>query len=373
MRSKGIFVAATGQHVGKTTTCLGILSGLRKRYDSVGFFKPVGQVHVQDASGVSIDKDVHLFKDYFGLEDEAIHMSPVLIPKGFTRDFLDGQIEEASLVESVELSYDHLSSRHPFILVEGTGHVGVGSIVNLNNARVAAELGLDIILVVSGGLGSAIDEFALNQAMCERYNVRIRGVIANRVLPDKRNMIIEYLGKALARWNVPLIGCVPFSDLLSAPTMEDMAKHFDADILSGHEHSFRHFQSTQIVSSSVEVIEFAAPNQCVVTNSANEGLILEIIDRAAHGQGTSGRPEMGVGLLLTGEHSPSKRIIEAADTVHMPLLYAPISNCQLMDRLAHFTAKIRQGDQAKIQRAVDLVETHIDFDRLCRVPEGSAC
>jgi phosphate acetyltransferase len=47
MKKKAIFVAATGQNVGKTTTCLGIISGLKKKYDLVGFMKPVGQEHIE--------------------------------------------------------------------------------------------------------------------------------------------------------------------------------------------------------------------------------------------------------------------------------------------------------------------------------------
>lgn len=35
-----IFVAATRQHVGKTTVSLALLSGLQKRYEKVGFVKP---------------------------------------------------------------------------------------------------------------------------------------------------------------------------------------------------------------------------------------------------------------------------------------------------------------------------------------------
>jgi len=38
-----IFVAATRQHVGKTTVSLALMSGLQKRFDKVGFLKPVGQ------------------------------------------------------------------------------------------------------------------------------------------------------------------------------------------------------------------------------------------------------------------------------------------------------------------------------------------
>lgn len=60
-KKRAIFVAATAQHVGKTTTCLGIVSGLQKRFQRVGFIKPVGQQHVPVDSSLSVDKDVVLF------------------------------------------------------------------------------------------------------------------------------------------------------------------------------------------------------------------------------------------------------------------------------------------------------------------------
>ena len=41
--SRPIFVAATRQHVGKTSVSLALTSGLQKRFDRVGFLKPVGQ------------------------------------------------------------------------------------------------------------------------------------------------------------------------------------------------------------------------------------------------------------------------------------------------------------------------------------------
>ena len=43
----------------------------------------------------------------------------------------------------------------------------VGSICDINNARVAAEMGVDVVLVCLGGLGSSFDELALNKAMLE--------------------------------------------------------------------------------------------------------------------------------------------------------------------------------------------------------------
>jgi AAA domain len=68
-----IFIAATRQHVGKTTVSLAMMSGLKKRFDKVGFIKPVGQQHVkvrsenQDAE-LRVDKDVCLVKEHFHLD-----------------------------------------------------------------------------------------------------------------------------------------------------------------------------------------------------------------------------------------------------------------------------------------------------------------
>ena len=67
-----IFVAATRQHVGKTTVSLALMSGLQKRFNKVGFLKPVGQQHlpVRDESGnqLRVDKDVQVMKEYFKLD-----------------------------------------------------------------------------------------------------------------------------------------------------------------------------------------------------------------------------------------------------------------------------------------------------------------
>ncbi len=60
-----IFIAATGQNVGKTTLCLGIMAALHKHFPSVGFIKPVGQQHVLVENNLTVDKDVVLFKNYF--------------------------------------------------------------------------------------------------------------------------------------------------------------------------------------------------------------------------------------------------------------------------------------------------------------------
>ena len=61
----------------------------------------------------------------------------------------------------------------------------MGSIIGLDNAWVAKQLGLDMVLICSAGLGSSFDELMLNYMKCEEHGVKIRGVIMNRVVPGK--------------------------------------------------------------------------------------------------------------------------------------------------------------------------------------------
>jgi BioD-like N-terminal domain of phosphotransacetylase len=162
-RSRPIYVAATQQHVGKTTTCLSLISGLKKRFPhSIGYIKPVGQQHVpvySDDLGkeIRVDKDVTLIREHFNLQHiDYKDMSPVLIPKGYTKDYIDGKISHDEQFHSIMNAYRNIADKNEVILCEGTGHCAVGSIVGASNAKVASLIGADMVLVANGGLVSQV-------------------------------------------------------------------------------------------------------------------------------------------------------------------------------------------------------------------------
>lgn len=358
MARKGIFIGATGQNVGKTTICLGLIAGLKKTFPNLGFMKPVGQQH-QTVNGVRVDKDVVLFKEYFDLPQNYADMSPVLFPKGFTRSFLDGEVDEKELHNRVRTSYAKLSAESDFTIVEGTGHVGVGSIVNLSNAHVAADLGLDAVIIVEGGIGKAFDQLALNKGLCDRCGVKIAGVILNRVAAEKRDMIIDYMTKALRRWEIPLIGAIPFNKLLNTPAMEDFEVLFKTQLFAGQAYHWAHFESIRLVATSVETFrELTVKGQLIVTPATREDILVALIERVR----PQNPPEHG--LILTGRYPPSEAIIEKLKASEIPTLYAAEPTFEAMRMITSFTAKIHRQDISKVEKAIDLVEHHIDFDRL---------
>ncbi|MCB1136859.1 MAG: AAA family ATPase, partial [Chlamydiia bacterium] len=324
MPNDALFIAATGQHVGKTTVCLGLLEGLCQRLGAaaVGFTKPVGQQHVEIESGLHVDKDSALFKDHFQLTCEYEDMSPVMVPAGFTRRFIDGEVTVEELRIKIKSAFERVCSSHSYTIVEGTGHVGVGSIIDLNNAQVASLLGLEMVIIASGGLGSAFDELAQNVALCKLHGVHVRGVILNRVIEDKQAMIMDYFSRALARWDIPLVGCIPYNEYLSTPCMRDFELLFDTPLLSGESARYRHFSEIRLVATTYEVYrELIAQHQLVITPAKREDIIMATLTAHRQAKLRDGKDLRG-GMILTGRHPPSPAILKEIREAKIPILYA---------------------------------------------------
>ena len=153
---KSIYVAATGQHVGKTTSTLGLTAALSSlNLQGVGYCKPVGQ-EVKDFENLTVDKDAFLFSRIMDFELSQKFHSPVILGSGATTAYLDDPTKfpyRQNILEAAEFLHQH----NEVVVYEGTGHPGVGSIVNLSNADVAKLLDAKVVMVVEGGIGNTID------------------------------------------------------------------------------------------------------------------------------------------------------------------------------------------------------------------------
>lgn len=384
-----IFVAATRQHVGKTTVSLALMSGLQKRFDKVGFIKPVGQQHVPVHSKsrdsiIRVDKDVCLVKEHFHLDHiDYEHMSPVLIPKGYTKKFVDGEISVNQQVEQVEQAMAHVTKQSDVVLCEGTGHCAVGSIVSLNNAKCASLLGADMVLVANGGLGSAFDELELNRVLCEHYNVRIAGVIINKVMPDRYEQTKQYMAKAMEQaWGIPLLGCIPDRPFLGCPALADLELLFHTELISGQNHRFRHYSTSDInlvatnLNRFLENLRTKPARTLFLCHVTREDLILGFLgehQRRKQGgveHGNSSCPPFEAALIICGRKGVYQLSREIEDMIRChpdaPVMVVGLPTHGVISQIDHFTPKLNVDDQNRVGVAVDHYESYIDFDELLR-------
>ncbi len=180
--------------------------------------KPVGQRYLV-IDGTRADEDAVLMSEVFALPDALNDMSPVTLPRGFTTDFIMGRVTD-DLEADVRASFDRVAADKDLIVIEGTGHAGVGAVIGLSNARVAAMLGAPVIIVSEGGVGRPIDEIVLNVALFAAHGVEIIGAVVNKVDVESHPHLPDVLARGLAQHGIELLGCIPYSEFLAQPSLE---------------------------------------------------------------------------------------------------------------------------------------------------------
>ena len=81
---------------------------------------------------------MHWITKYIGRLSHALFLRPF-------QDFVDGKIKFESQLSDLEAAMKNVASASDVTIAEGTGHCAVGSIVGLNNAKVASLLGADMV------------------------------------------------------------------------------------------------------------------------------------------------------------------------------------------------------------------------------------
>mmetsp|Transcript_3691 Transcript_3691/g.7063 ORF Transcript_3691/g.7063 Transcript_3691/m.7063 type:complete len:458 (+) Transcript_3691:255-1628(+) len=380
-RSRPIYVSATQQHVGKTTTCLSLISGLKKRFPhSIGYIKPVGQQHVPVysddlAKEIRVDKDVTLLREHFNLQHiDYKDMSPVLIPKGYTKDYIDGKISHDEQFNSIINAYRNIAEKNEVLLCEGTGHCAVGSIIGASNAKVASLIGADMVLVANGGLGSCFDQLELNRVLCEHHNVNVAGVIINKVLPEKYEQTKDYMGRALQRWGIPLLGCVPDRPYLGHPALADLERIFETQMISGRKHRFRHYTVPDITLVTTSLTRFLSnlrekPTRTLyLCHATREDIVLGFLAEYQRRKRVGG-PLFEAALVICGRAEKYEISRELRDMIEVhdeevPILLSPFTTHHTMECIHAYTPKLNIHDKSRVIAAVNHYEKYINYDLL---------
>ena len=232
-------------------------------------------------------------------------MSPVHIPRGFTQAYIDGKVVE-DLPARIRAAHATFAADRDMLLIEGTGHAGVGAVIGLSNAVVAAMLGAPAVIVSEGGVGRPIDEIVLNEALFERAGVRVAGAIVNKVDLAAKPDLARTLERGLARHGIPLLGVLPYRPILSNPTL--------AMVLEGvHGETIHPGPDLDLVIGGV-AIGAMEPRAHAPAHRRRASLVIvpgdreDVIAAIVHAH-RIGAPAGGdaLGLVLTGGYRPRKR------------------------------------------------------------------
>lgn len=355
-----LFIAATSQNDGKTTCSLGLFKAYQARGASVGFIKPVGQRYVV-VDGQQIDKDTVLLQKVCGLTCPLKDMSPIAVERDFTRKYLDDTSDILpKLEQKIKTALASVAQNNDLIIIEGTGHAGVGSVFDLSNARVAGMLNAKVVIVTPGGIGRAVDEIMVNCSLFEKEGVPVIGVIANKVLPDKREQTRHYLVKALARKGLELFGSIPYVPRLTWPTIQHVVEALNADVLNGRERLSNEIASSVIGAMTPHnALKYIQDKTLLIVPGDRDDVVLAAVMTDLL------RTDLELsGIVLTGGLKLGEQTLDLVSRTPIPVLAVKNNTYDTASCIHEISVKIRATDNEKIRLATSLVQEHVDFKKL---------
>jgi BioD-like phosphotransacetylase family protein len=357
--TKRIFIAATRMNDGKTTTSLALFAALRSMTENVGFIKPVGQRFVE-VEGHQIDEDSVLLNRIFDVKIPIQAMSPIAIHPTFTREFLDNPSDNhEALIDKMCRAFDRAAFENEYIIVEGTGHAGVGSVFNLSNADVARHLNAKVIIVARGGIGRPIDEIAMNKALFDQAGVEVIGAIINKVEPDKIEMVEKYCRIALERMGISLLGCIPVEQKLTRPNLNQIVAEVGGRWLNGRKGGGSERIDKVIIGAMTAkaVVDLLKPGVLIVTPGDREDIILAAIAT----EGVAGKRVLS-GIILTRNVLPDPKLMEMISKTSIPVVICDDESYGVASKINNMTVKTQPTDADKIPIIKDLITKNIDID-----------
>jgi len=356
--AKKIFVAATGQNSGKTTTSLSLLHLARKKYDRIGFIKPIGP-KLATLNGRLVDKDAALMAQVYGLEKYLEYMSPVVLQPGTTKKVLEGEISPADFEQRVLKAVEVLDRECDFLIVEGAGHSGVGTVLGMSNAHIARMVDAPVLMVTGGGIGNVVDSVGMNAALFHQEGAEIRAIVANKIIPEKREETLHYLNLAFRDSGIKVIGGFNYQPILANPTLRRISSVLGLPIQGNREEDMRIVHHIQIGAASTQrVVEIMQESTLLLVTSSRDELLVTLANLYT-------LPEYRskiVGLIVPGVAPLSNITQKILDRSNIPYMRTERTTTEIFLDVSEDVSKLTAEDNEKIALIQTLAEKRFDFD-----------
>jgi len=361
---KKIFIAATNQNDGKTTVSLGLIFNFQQQFKKVGFIKPIGQRYLEE-EGLKIDEDSILIEEVcrIGIKSSLKDMSPIAVEKGFTEKYI-ARPNKRLITGQINEAFRRVCRGQELVVIEGTGHAGVGSVFDHSNAMVAKLLGSKVIIVSSGGVGRPIDEIILNKALFDKEGVKVLGVVINKVLPEKFDKINELVRKGLKRKGIDVLGIIPFDPMMSYPTIKQILEETNFLLLSGKD--FLESYVSKVIVGAMRpsnALRYLVDDSLLITPGDSEDMIKAAL--SCYRDSEKSRLKLS-GIIISGGIMPEKEMLDILSEARIPVLLASADTYTVSSVIHDLTVKIRPENLTKVKMAVKLVKNYVDLDKILK-------
>jgi phosphate acetyltransferase len=357
--TRSVYVASPEGLTGKSAVALGLVDALIREVGSVGIFRPLTTVGTSGETDLVVDLLVNqpgirqTYEEALGVTYEAAREDP-----------------DEALHQIVE-RFGLLTDRFEVIVVVGSDYADVASGTELSfNAKIAANLGSPVVLVVHGrgrtpeqiraAADSAVAELQANHA-------RTVAVVANRVEAEDA----EAIRAELAGMAGVLGAAVAENPLLSAPTFRALVAAADGELVLGSD-AWMDRESLGIIVAAMSlpnVLARLAPDVTVIAPSDRTDLIPGLM--LAHQSGTF--PTLA-GILLTGGYALPETVRRLSEGVQqdLPIALTDLGTFATAERLLRVRGPMTAESKNKIESARRIFAEQVDQAALLAAIDVSA-
>jgi dethiobiotin synthetase len=223
---RGVFVTGTDTGVGKTLASCALIHALRDAGIHVWPMKPIAAGVSRHGAGWANEDSLALLRAA-DLDDSILaDVTPVLLRDAKAPHLAARHENRAIALAPIEASFERLSARGRFVVVEGVGGFRVPLGESLDTVDLARAIGLPLVLVVGMRLG-CLNHALLTAESIERSGLRLAGWIANAIDPAMA-AADENVAALEGRLGAPLLGRLPHR---MNPDPRSLARHIDARAL----------------------------------------------------------------------------------------------------------------------------------------------
>ena len=345
--ARSIYIASPNAGTGKSTVALGLIVCLTKVVAKVGVFRPFVD---------SRDEDPFLNL----LLARSGSATPAAQCIGVTWDEYHAAPEE-SLSRIVD-AYRAMARDHDVVIIDGSDFTDVAGTPELDlNARVAANIGVPVLLVVSGR-GAPEDVRAsveVSVAEIAENHARTVAVIANRC-PDATRGAVAAALSGIEGLTVTTLPEVP---LLSAPSVREIADAVEGTLIAGDAALLeREAEGVLVAAMDVShVLERLAEGQVVIVPADRSAVIISLA--AAHA--STGFPNLA-GLVLNGGFRVAPHVLKLIRGLEQPLpvITSPLNTFAAASVAGSLRGRLGGASEHKLDVAVTTFEQETDLGAL---------
>ncbi len=348
---KIFYLSSLEESVGKSFLSIGFIQKLKKEEKNFVYFKPIGIP--KSAFTNKADPDVgFILNTVFQTDYPYDFISPVSIPDAYYIDLVDTSRKQ-ELLQKIKNAYNKISKDVDYVVIEGNPSIRKFIRIGMDDVSIAHSLGInELIYVSTESSDRCIDNFFFTKNYYEFRNVKIKGILFNKIDYEYIARIKELTEDHINKYDIPVLGIIEKSKELFSPRVNEIKEQIGGELINE--------QASSGLSNLVETFLIGAMNA--------QGALkyLRQVNRAAFITGGD-RTDLAMAalnqdvstLILTGFIQPDLGVITAANEKGIPIILSPSDTYTTMRNLERLKPGIQEDEMEKV---LALIEKEINWD-----------